>query len=237
MPYDPNYPLHLQRQDWTCSIRSLQMALESAGYAAEIGWLQDEMVDHGIVNSDVGLTAGDGRLLVPFINARWPNAKARRIANASFDDVLALAGRQPVMLGGHGWGGAGHWVTVRRAEGDRIILGNPGGTGPVFGQQSLTREDWDRIANAWSVVTFDGAGRPDEPRGPEVVPEPEAAKFPFVLGFAELAKRLGHEVIGDALEAEHPAERDGHGINHQLTTKGELVYWIDQNRAEFYPTV
>lgn len=57
----------------------------------------------------------------------------------------------------------------------------------------------------------------------------------FTLGFADLAARLGRDVVGDPLENEHSTSRDGHAVNHQLTTRGEMVYWMEANRCDFYP--
>jgi GH25 family lysozyme M1 (1,4-beta-N-acetylmuramidase) len=64
--------------------------------------------------------------------------------------------------------------------------------------------------------------------------EQPADEFQYLFGFADLAARLGRGVVGDPLENEHAAERNGHPINHQLTTHGEMVYWSQHNRAEFY---
>lgn len=65
--------------------------------------------------------------------------------------------------------------------------------------------------------------------------EPEQpSQYQYVLGFADLAARLGAEIVGDPVEHEHDAEQGGHAIRHQLTTRGQMVYWKDANRAEFY---
>jgi hypothetical protein len=70
---------------------------------------------------------------------------------------------------------------------------------------------------------------------PEPEPQPAPERFSYVLGFADLAARLGADVVGDPLEPEHTTSRNGHVVNHQLTTRGELVYWLEANRADFYP--
>lgn len=71
-------------------------------------------------------------------------------------------------------------------------------------------------------------GTPDGPEEPEQPPQ-----FQYILGFADLAARLGPDMVGDPLENEHTTSMNGHSINHQLTSRGQMVYWIEANRAEF----
>lgn len=71
--------------------------------------------------------------------------------------------------------------------------------------------------------------------GASPVPPVQPSAYAYVLGFADLANRLGRELVGDPIENEHTTSRDGHPVNHQLTTRGEMVYWIEANRADFYP--
>jgi hypothetical protein len=66
-------------------------------------------------------------------------------------------------------------------------------------------------------------------------PEEPSNEYAYLFGFADLAARLGANVVGDPLENEHASARHGHPISHQLTTRGEMVYWAEHNRAEFYP--
>ena len=162
--YNPDFPLRLQRQDWTCSIRSTQMGLESIGIPVDdVGRLQDEMVGAGLVNAKDGLLDGSGGPLAGWLRGRY-QLPARNVSQAGFDDVVALAGHQPVLLGLHNWGGSnlGHWVAVRRFDGERLILANPGGTGPQFGQQSLNRAEFNARGPA-SLVTIDRAAAPPAP--------------------------------------------------------------------------
>lgn len=74
----------------------------------------------------------------------------------------------------------------------------------------------------------------DSIKGAPVAAPDQTPAFSYVLGFADLASRLGSGVVGEPVEGEHDAERAGHPIRHQLTTTGELVYWKNENRAEFY---
>jgi hypothetical protein len=67
-------------------------------------------------------------------------------------------------------------------------------------------------------------------------PEPDpVTTFGYVMGFAEIATRLGRNVVGDPLENEHGADHNGHQINHQLTSKGELIWWHEAGWGGFYP--
>jgi hypothetical protein len=104
------------------------------------------------VNSDVGLLDASGAGIVKVLADRW-GVTARNLPSASFDDVMPLAGRQPVAIGGRNWGGPGlgHWSAVRGVDGDRLVLANPA-TGSRFGQTTLTRQDWARMG-PFSAVT------------------------------------------------------------------------------------
>lgn len=142
--YDPTFPLQLQRQDWTCSIRTTQMILSGVGVLVDAGELQDLMTSRGLVNSDVGLTDGSGRALAAFIRERF-QLPAFSMA-ADFADVMEFAGARPLGIGLHNWGNpGGHWSAVRGRYVDRsyLILANPAGTGPRFGQQTLARDEFN----------------------------------------------------------------------------------------------
>ena len=52
----------------------------------------------------------------------------------------------------------GHWVAVRGFDGSSILLANPGGTGPKFGQQALDRMDFQKRGSFSAVfIEVDGA--------------------------------------------------------------------------------
>lgn len=152
--YDQNFPLRLQFEDYSCSIRTTQMMLESVGILVDIGTLHGQMVPE-YVSEEVGLLDGSGAGIVQMMRIHY-GVVAQNFSPATWDGVVDVAGKLPVGLGGHGWGGVGHWVAVRYVKSDTLVLANPGGTGPVFGQQFLDRQRWDSIAHAWSAVVITG---------------------------------------------------------------------------------
>jgi hypothetical protein len=78
----------------------------------------------------------------------WGVAAFNR-APVSFDEVAGWAGTRPVMIGGRNWG---HWTAVRGFDGERLVLANPGGTGPRFGQQTLNRQQFEDLGWFSAVV-------------------------------------------------------------------------------------
>jgi hypothetical protein len=104
------------------------------------------------VNADAGLLDASGAGIVKVLADRWGVTATNRNP-VSFDDVMHLAGRQPVAIGGRNWGGPGlgHWSAVRGVDGDRLALANPA-AGQRFGQTTLSRNDWARIGPFSAVV-------------------------------------------------------------------------------------
>ena len=155
--FDPTTPTELQRQPWTCSIRSTMWLLKSIGIDVTPDEAQDAMSPR-YVNSDVGLLDASGAGIVAVLRDRW-GVKATAYPSLTFDQALEMAGRQPLAIGGRNWGGPGmgHWSAVRAATDDRLILANPAGTGPRFGQAALTRQDWTRMG-PFSGVAVDLEG-------------------------------------------------------------------------------
>jgi hypothetical protein len=110
------------------------------------------------VSPDVGLRDGSGAGIVQMMRDHY-GVVAENYSPATWDGVVAVAGHLPVGLGGHGWpngSGPGHWVAVRRFNGTALELGNPAGTGPRFGQQTIDRHGWQTIASSWSAVVITG---------------------------------------------------------------------------------
>lgn len=155
--FDPNTPDEKQRQPWTCAIRSTMWLLKSIGIDVTPDEAQDAMSPR-YVNSDVGLLDASGAGIVAVLRDRW-GVKATAYPSLTFDQALEMAGRQPLAIGGRNWGGPGmgHWSAVRAATDDRLILANPAGTGPRFGQAALTRQDWTRMG-PFSGVAVDLEG-------------------------------------------------------------------------------
>jgi hypothetical protein len=146
--FNPDFPTQLQRQDWTCSIRSTMMLLDSIGVPVTAAEAQDAMSPE-FVNSDVGLLDASGAGIVEVLRDRW-GVEAFNRSPVSFDEVASWAGHQPVAIGGRAWG---HWTAVRGFDGERLVLANPGGTGPRYGQQTLDRQQFADLG--WfSAVTI-----------------------------------------------------------------------------------
>lgn len=141
--FAPNTPTYYQRQDWTCSIGSVIWMLRSIGIDVTPEDAQDAMSPR-YVNADVGLLDATGAGIVQVLRDQW-GVTARALA-PTFDEVLAMAGQQPVAIGGRNWGGPGlgHWSAVRGRYEDTLILANPA-RGDRYGHTTLTRQDWHRL--------------------------------------------------------------------------------------------
>ena len=150
--FDPTTPAELQRQSWTCAIRSTMWLLKSLGIDVTPEEAQDAMAPR-YVNADVGLLDASGAGIVKVLADRW-GVTAQNHPSVTFDQVAGWAGRQPVAIGGRNWGGPGlgHWSAVRGGSGDWLTLANPA-TGQRFGQSALSRNDWARMG-PFSAVTI-----------------------------------------------------------------------------------
>jgi hypothetical protein len=151
--FDPSTPTELQAQDWTCSIRSTMWLLKSIGIQVTPAEAQDRM-SPAYVNSDVGLLDASGAGIVEVLRDGWDVTAFNR-APVSFDDVAKWAGHCPVAIGGRNWG---HWSAVRGCTGDGtpdgtlLVMANPAGTGPRYGQQTLSRQQFEDLGWFSAVV-------------------------------------------------------------------------------------
>ncbi|MCC7368108.1 MAG: SH3 domain-containing protein [Chloroflexi bacterium] len=148
-PFDPTTPTELQRQDWTCAIRATMWMLKSLGVAVTPEEAQDAMSPQ-YVRSDVGLLDATGAGIVAVLRERW-GVRAFNRSPVTFDAVAGWAGRAPVAMGGRAWN---HWTAVRGydAAADVLVLANPGGTGPRYGQQTLNRQQFEALGWFSAVV-------------------------------------------------------------------------------------
>ena len=114
---------------------------------------------------------------------RW-GLQAQNQLRASFGEVAARAGRQPLAIGGHNWwSGIGHWVNVSGFENGELVLANPGGNGPHFGQRRLDEAAFNQrgpFSMVW--IDVDGVTGTDGPTDPvtSAAPLTEAAVPPVV---------------------------------------------------------
>ena len=146
--FDASLPTELQRQPWTCSIRSTMWLLKSIGIPITPEDAQDGMSPR-YCNEEVGLLDASGAGIVQFLSEKY-GIEAFNRAPVSFDEVASWAGRYPVAVGGRNWG---HWSAVRGVDGNgNLVMANPGGTGPRYGQQTLNRDQFEQLGWFSAVV-------------------------------------------------------------------------------------
>lgn len=209
----------LQLNDFSCSIGAIGWCLNSIGIPESQQALLARMVP-GLVSPNDGLLNSTGSTLAAFMRDDFGLA-AQNQGQISFDEVAQRAGRQPLAIGGRNWfGGIGHWVAVRGFEGGRLLLANPGGTGPNFGQQSLNQSEFDQrgtFAAVW--IDLDGAGTTTVGT---TIPMLVANTGPSGLNIRQApdigAARVGGLTDGTAVEADEHVWRQVH--------TGSLDGWI-----------
>jgi len=148
LPADPqDYP-------WDCSACSTAWSLRTIGYS-----LTEQDVIAGLgpsrINASYGLLDASGAGLVSYLGEIGVNAANN--ASASWSDIMAAAGYQPMVIGGRAWC---HWVAVRvgsdavgRPDLQAIALMNPAnGYQGVY--QVLYPADFDRLG-PFSAVWFE----------------------------------------------------------------------------------
>lgn len=164
--YNPDTPLILQTDDWSCWATSARMALESWGRRPTEGWIEGQLIADAIESTGQGLLDGSGAAGAAWLTRQYsdpaegtPTITAHNASPVSFDDVKSVAGSTAVMLGGHSWGAEGHWTFVRRYEPatDSLELGNPAGVYAGI-SQVMSRQQFGQVAPcSMIVVTADGA--------------------------------------------------------------------------------
>lgn len=142
MQFDPATPTEFQVQNWTCAIRTTMWLLKSIGIQITAAEAQDAMVPR-YVTSDDGLLDGTGAGIVEYLR-NVHGVAAYNIPEASYQQIHELAGKLPIGIGGHNWGGSflGHWSAVRGANEQGIILANPA-RGTTYGQLQLSEHAWN----------------------------------------------------------------------------------------------
>jgi hypothetical protein len=101
--FDPTTPAEIQRQPWTCAIRSTMWLLKSIGIQVSPDEAQDAMSPR-YVTPELGLLDATGAGIVAVLRDRWGVA-AENHASVTFDQIAAWAGRMPVAIGGRNWHG------------------------------------------------------------------------------------------------------------------------------------
>lgn len=150
MTWDPMWPAELQDASWTCSAASLAWAMSAGGFeTTELSVVVG--LGPARISPALGLLDASGAGLVDY--CRELGIGAENNGNASWSDVVAAAGSQPLLIGGRGWN---HWTGVRLgftypATGETyLVLANPApGWMAVF--NILSEADFLRLG-AFSAV-------------------------------------------------------------------------------------
>lgn len=152
---DWNWKLPADPQDypWDCAACSTAWCMRTIGFDVSE---QDVIAGLGPsrISPTLGLLDASGAGLVSFLGEQ--GIAADNNPSASYDDCLAAAGFQPMVIGGRSWC---HWVAVRMgaqcAGLDRdpgLILMNPAG-GYMGVEQLLTRFQFESLG-PFSAVWF-----------------------------------------------------------------------------------
>lgn len=119
-------PTDLQDYPWDCAACSTAWAMRTIGHEVSE---QDVIAGLGPsrISASLGLLDASGAGLVSYLAEQ--GIVALNNADATFEDVMAAAGQQPMVIGGRAWG---HWVAVRmgslaanKPELDLLVLMNP----------------------------------------------------------------------------------------------------------------
>lgn len=152
---DWNWLLPRDNQDyaWDCSACSTAWAMRTIGFNVTE---QDVIAGLGPsrISPSLGLLDASGAGLVSFLEENGIHAENN--PNATFSDVVAAAGYQPMVIGGRAWC---HWVGVRMGgvcagldPARPLALMNPA-PGYMGVDQWLSAADFDRLGT-FSAVWF-----------------------------------------------------------------------------------
>lgn len=146
-------PTDLQDYPWDCSAASTAWALRAIG----LGYTEQDVIvglGPGRISPVSGLLDASGAGLVDYLGEL--GIAAENNPDASFDDVQAAAGHQPMVIGGRAWC---HWVAVRM--GSLTALGEPSGSlilmNPAPGWMGVSQyldAEWFDDLGPFSAVWF-----------------------------------------------------------------------------------
>jgi hypothetical protein len=112
--------------------------------------LYDLMVPR-YISPELGLLDASGAGLARLLSVDL-GLRAQSQPTITFDEVIARAGSQPIIMGARRWTSfVGHWVAVRRFEDGALVLMNPAQSDRSFGQVTLDREAFDARAPVSAV--------------------------------------------------------------------------------------
>lgn len=148
--FNPQEPAHTQEHDYDCSQDSLEWAMWSVGRKPTDGWMESQMIADGIMSKDLGLLDASGKALAKWITDQYSEFGyyANNEPTVSFQALAEEIGPYPMLIGGRNWGGPGkgHWSGLKGYDKARdvLLLANPGGTGPTYGGQEMTRAQFSQ---------------------------------------------------------------------------------------------
>lgn len=148
-------PPELQDVPWDCAAASLTWALNTVGYQ-----YSESDVVAGLgparISPTYGLLDASGAGLVSYLAELGIGAANN--PSASWDDIVAAAGYQPMVMGGRSWC---HWTGVRisaaafgRADVEAIALANPA-PGWMGVGQTMSKAQFEQLGS-FSAVWFTG---------------------------------------------------------------------------------
>lgn len=191
--YNASEPNIVQSDNWSCAPTALRWAMHAVGRKPAEAWIEDTMIQEGVVSKADGLLDASGAGLAAFVRRQYGEFgyDANNEAKVSFAALAAEIGPYPMLIGGRTWGSGGHWSGVRGYDpaSKLLLLANPaegwGGIG-----QTMSRAQWD-ARGPWSMVRVLHpdllAAVPPPPPPPPIPPIPPLPPIPTL---AEIAREL-----------------------------------------------
>lgn len=204
MTYNPDAQVDLQEDPFSCSEQSAQWLLRALGRNPGDAWIRGQFLPNGLMTAEYGLMDASGASLAAWLQREYGDEMGLTFTNkngASWDDIAAIAGRQPVMIGGRAWN---HWSGVRRLQEGGLELANPAPNWKDVGTL-LDRAEFDRYGS-WSYVTVAPNAAPTpvptDPRDGIIadLKQQLAEKQRQLDGFINATAYLGDD-IGDRIQA------------------------------------
>ena len=201
--YNPDATVDAQPDDFSCSLQSAQWVLRSIGRNPARGWLEQQLVGPlsaaPIISREYGLMDATGRTIAAWLQRGSGDEMgvtfAARPVN-TWEDLVALAGKGPMMLGGRTYG---HWVGVRSYQDGKVQLANPSGSWKGVGQE-MDRDEFDALGS-WSAITVQ-IPKPGIGNGPS-----SSNNDDEILGLRQAIAYLTDDVIPMAVAAAVQRER------------------------------
>jgi hypothetical protein len=163
--FDANEPAHAQEESFDCSQEALEWALFAVGRRPSDDWLENTMIDEGVMSAEQGLLDATGKGLADFVTRQYGEFGfyANNEPSVTFDAVANEIGPYPLLIGGRRWS---HWSGVRGYDAirDILLLANPA-------------DGWQGVKQTMNRAQFDALGPFSMVRvlHPDLVPAAEPA--------------------------------------------------------------